>query len=197
MTKFRLDKTVLLALSQGSANAFEVVFKTYSKLLFNRLIYILKDADEAEEILQNVFLKLWEKRDSIIVDKDLYPFLLKIAHSMAIDYLRKNIRTQNLINNMVHNSINQELSVEDRYFNKEENEILALAISHLPPQRQKIFKLCKIEGKSYAEVSEILSVSTSTVSNQLVSAMKDIKSFAVNHSQEIKLLLFFLFFSKK
>ena len=73
---------------------------------------------------------------------------------------------------------------EDYIFNKERVDLLHQAIEKLPAQRKEIFKLCRIEGKSYQEAAEILSLSPSTVSNQLVSATKYIKRYVFFHAQE-------------
>jgi len=175
--KISLNSSVLVDLSKGDNKAFELVFATYSSNVFKYLLYILKDVDEAEEVLQNVFLKLWNKREGVLTDRDILPYLLKIANSYAIDVLRRNVRKQNLINAMLFDSIQVERSVEDIFLHKEEVRKLEQAINNLPPKRKEIFKLCKMEGKSYSEVGEILNISPSTISNQLVSAMKYIKSY--------------------
>lgn len=84
------------------------------------------------------------------------------------------------------------LSVEESYIGKEEWKILESAIEQLPPQRRLIFKLCKMEGKSYKEVSESLDISPATISNQLVLAMKFLRQFVKQHHKEI--LLYCLLF---
>jgi RNA polymerase sigma factor (sigma-70 family) len=77
---------------------------------------------------------------------------------------------------------------EDYLFNKERQAILTKALDNLTPQRREIFKLCKIEGRSYKEVAEMLSISPSTVSNQLVSATKTVKDYVFFHSGDLFML---------
>ena len=84
-------------------------------------------------------------------------------------------------------------SVEDSFVRKEEQKVLEKAVNLLPPQRKLIFILCKIEGRSYAEVSKILAISPATVSNHLVLAMKQIRNFASQYNNELKMLLFLPF----
>jgi len=177
MKKSGINSSVLIALSQGDDKAFELVFNTYASSIFKYLVYVLKNVEESEEILQNVFFTLWNKRENLLVDKDVRAYLFKIANSLAIDALRRSIRSQHLINEILLNPIQLELSAEEIYLSKEKFEILDEAISHLPPKRKEIFILCKIEGRSYTEVGKILNISPSTISNQLVSAMRFLKSY--------------------
>jgi len=118
MEKCSLNSSVLVDLSKGDSRAFELVFKTYSPIVFRRLLYFLKDFNEAEEIVQNVFIKLWDNRENIHLDKDIQPYLLKIANSLAIDFIRRNVRTQNLINSVLLSSAHNSPSAEGSLFTK-------------------------------------------------------------------------------
>ncbi|MFZ4862115.1 RNA polymerase sigma factor [Sphingobacterium sp. Mn56C] len=193
MMKPDIDIFVVTAFVSGDSKAFAIVYNAYAKVIFKRLLYLLKDENLAEEMLQNVFLKVWINREGIDVSKNLYYYLIAIANNLAVDSLRKGIRKQLLYEQMRFRAPVLSESVEDQYLHKEDWEILKAAIASLPPQRQVIFTKCKIEGKSYEEVSAELAISTSTISNQLVLAMKSIRIFAAQYTKEIKpLILLFL-----
>ncbi len=187
-----IDKSLLLALSKGDIKAFEHIYTLCSNPLYKRLLYLLKDPDEVDEILHNVFIKTWTNRENIDIDKNFYSYLLKIANSMAIDYLRRNIRTQAVFENILKTGISESPSVEDIYVQKEEWQLIQEGINLLPPQRRLIFTMFKLEGKSYKEISDELAISTSTISSQMVIAMKFLRKFAREHQKEIK-LIFILF----
>ncbi|MRX48087.1 sigma-70 family RNA polymerase sigma factor [Pedobacter sp. HX-22-1] len=85
---------------------------------------------------------------------------------------------------------------EDYLLNKERNAILNAALETLSPKRREIFKLCKFEDKSYKEVADILQISPSTVSNQLVAATKSIKEYIFLHSQEFLMICIGLYLEK-
>lgn len=192
MNNTPLHKSIVIAFSKGDQKAFDLIYERYATGLYKRLLYVLKDPDEAEEILQNVFLKLWSTKENLDADKNLGVYLFKIAHSSAIDLIRRNIRTQRVQENLWYRDNGIEHSVEELYLDREEWKIIESAIDNLPPQRKIIFTLCKLEGKSYEEVSEQLAISPSTISNQLVLAMKSIKKFAHQYNRELK--AFFIFF---
>lgn len=187
-----IDKSKLLALSKGDIKAFEHIYKMCSNPLYRRLLYLIKDPDEVDEILHNVFIKIWMNREAIDIEKNFYNYLLKIANSMAIDFLRRNIRTQVVFDKILKNGIAEVPSVEDIYVQKEEWSMLQEGIELLPPQRKLIFILFKLEGKSYKEISDELAISNSTISAQLVIAMKFLRKFIETHQQELKTIFFLL-----
>lgn len=188
-----LNKDFLVKFIHGDEKSFEQIYKLYAKPIFNRLLYVLKDADVAEEVLQNVFVKLWNHRENIDPEKNLYAFLLQMANNMSIDHLRRGIKTQFIIDDLIQHLDLEEASVEENYLNKEKWSIVQRGIELLPPQRKLVFILCKLEGKSYAEVSSQLAISTATISNHLVLAMKSIREFARTYQKEINVLFLFLF----
>ncbi|MBE8714328.1 RNA polymerase sigma factor [Sphingobacterium hungaricum] len=189
-----IEKSILIDFKKGDVKAFEYIYNMYSKSLYKSLLYLLKDPIEVDEILHNVFLKIWAKKEEIDFEKNLYSYLLKIANSMAIDLLRKNIRTQLLCDTLSQTEIRETASVEETYLKKEEWIMVEEAINLLPPQRKLIFTLFKLEGKSYQEISEQLSISTSTISNQLVLSMKFLRKFIHEHQREIRTLFFLFYF---
>ncbi|TDS12477.1 RNA polymerase sigma factor [Sphingobacterium paludis] len=188
-----MEKTLLSLFVSGDKKAFEQVYRCYSERVFKRLLYLLKDEDEAEELLQNVFVKFWTNRAAIAVEKNVANYLLRMSDSMAIDLLRRNISRKAVYDHVSLQTNTTSNSVEDTFMQKEEQKILEQAVNLLPPQRKLIFTLCKMEGRSYGEVGEILGISPATVSNHLVLAMKQIRTFASQYNNELKALLFFPF----
>lgn len=136
---------------------------------------MVKDADEAQELLQDVFLKVWEKRQNIDPEQSFKSYLFRISQNLVYNFFRDvsverkvmdyvaSIRTE------LHNSVEEELAY------KEQLQLLEQAIDRLPPQRKHVYTLCKIEGRSYAEVSKLLGISTSTISDHIVKATRFIK----------------------
>ncbi|MBL1410322.1 RNA polymerase sigma factor [Sphingobacterium faecale] len=193
MYKDTINSAIQHAFIRGERQAFEHIYRAFSRPLYRRILYLVKDPDEADEILHNLFLKIWSSHDQIDPDKNLFAYFMQAANSMSIDQLRKNIRTQAIHDKIGRSGDDDSIcSVEENYISKEEWQILESAIEQLPPQRRLIFRLCKIEGKSYKEVSEVLSISTATISNQLVLAMKSLRQFVIQHQKEIMLYCLFL-----
>ena len=90
------EKTILLGLIEGSEQAFEKIYRLYSPRLFSRLLQLVKLESQAEEILQDIFLKIWEQRKSIDPEKSFPSFLFKIAENKVYDFFRTVTRDKNM-----------------------------------------------------------------------------------------------------
>lgn len=187
-----IDRKCLEQFIAGDHKSFELIYRTYGKTLYRRLFYMLKDADQVDEALQLIFVKLWMKRDEFSLDRNFAGYVMQMTQNTAIDFIRRNIKNRLLEEIEQAESIPSLDSVEDSYLMKERRMLLEAAINQLPTQRQRVFTLCKIEGYSYQEVSEMLNISTATISNHLTLAMKSIKDFTSKHQNEIKTLLFIM-----
>lgn len=195
MSLQQMDITIFDAFINGSEKAFSVIFNTYSDKVLKSIYYLVKDEESSIEIMQQLFVKLWQNKSELTITYDnLESYLNRMVSSLSIDHLRKSIRNQNLIHILSNNLPVYEKSIEDSYVYKESLSIIQEAINSLPPKRKQIFTLCKMEGKSYSEVSEILGISVSTVSNQLVTATKAVKIYVSKYHLEIKIIsiIFFL-----
>ena len=174
------EKHILLELIEGSEHAFEQIYRLHSPLLFGRLLKLVKSEAQAEEILQNVFLKIWINRRSIDPEKSFRSFLFKIAGDKVYDFFRKVTRDKNMEFQLVTLATANHTIIESFMSGEENRAILQNAIAGLPGQRQQIFRLCKLEGKTYKEVSELLGISVSTVSDHIVKGTKSIREYFDN-----------------
>lgn len=198
--KVDTDPDEILLLSQlrdGNLTAFNRIYTTYAPRLYKRLLRLLKDPEVVEEVLQDVFLKVWDKRGEIIPDRGFRTFIFRMSDNLAIDLFRKIGRDKKLQMELWAASISFYFHLEENVLKDEEITILKEAIETLSPKRKQILILCKLEEKSYKETAEILGVSVSTVSNQLVKAMKDIKGYIeMNYKSEFVTGLLVTFFIK-
>ncbi len=184
---------LLLQLRAGQMAAFNKLYTMYSPRLYVHLLKFLKSPELVEEVLQEVFVRVWQNRESIVPEKGFNSFLYTIAHNLAINMIKKINRDRALQMEVWASSISYYLHTEENLLDKERMAIMNQAIATLTPKRREILLFCKVEGKSYKEVAELLGISVSTVSNQLVNALQDIRNFIVkNYSQEY--LLGFLLF---
>src|SRR5690606_985481 len=198
--KVEADPEEILLLSQlrdGSLTAFNRIYTTYAPQLYRRVLFRSKDPEVVEEVLQDVFLKVWDKRGEIIPDRGFRTFIFRMSDNLAIDLFRKIGRDKKLQMELWAASISFYFHLEENVLKDEEVKILKEAIETLSPKRKQILILCKLEEKSYKETAEILGVSVSTVSNQLVKAMKDIKGYIeTNYKSEFVTGLLVTFFIK-
>jgi len=178
-------KLLLRDLKAGSLPAFNQLYMFYSPALYAHLLKFLKSPELVEEVLQEVFVKLWNLRTEIEPDRGFKTFLYTISSNLAINLIKKINRDKALQAEVWDSSISYYLHSEEKLLDKERLEIVDRAIATLTPKRREILHFCKVEGRSYKEVAELLGISVSTVSNQLVNAIHDIRRFIVkNYSEE-------------
>jgi RNA polymerase sigma-70 factor (ECF subfamily) len=178
---------LLQRLQQGSEHAFTVLYDKFSKPLYRNILRLVKDEDIAQELLQDLFLKIWDIRAKINPEKSFKSFLYKIAQNLVYTHFSKIAKNERLIAKLAISYAEYDDNVEEKLISKENHQQLKMAIDSLPPQRKLIYSLCKLDGKSYAEVSQELGISTDTVSSQIVKANKAVRMyFMVN--KELALL---------
>ena len=195
MTSSSDEKELLLLLLKGNEQAFEKIYKLYSARLYGNLLKLVKSEAEAQEILQDVFLKIWENRQSIDMEKSFRSYLFKIAENKVYDFFRKVARDKKREAQLISLATNEYVPVGELLQSDEKTAMLEKAIDALPPQRQQVFKLCKLEGRSYKEVSELLGISVSTISDHIVKATKSIRDYFENNDQALLSLFIVAFWA--
>lgn len=184
------EKIQLAKLRLGDSKAFCFFYDRYSLPIYRKLLKMLKVEFVAEEILQTVFIRIWEKRNLIDPEKGLKPYLYQVAQNLVYDFYRNLAREEKLQSEVRKSSAKMSESTYEQCFFKETNHLLEMAIDRLPEQQRIVFRLCKQEGKSYDEVSELLGISPSTINGHIVKATKKVKAFMFQtHRVSFALLL--------
>jgi len=182
-------KLLINQLQQGSEQAFTQLYDKFSKQLYRNILGLVKDVDIAQELLQDLFLKIWESREHINPEKSFKSFLYKVAENLVYAHFRKIAKDNRIIARLVISSVEFDTNAEDAIITKENHYLLKKAIEHLSPQRKHIYTLCKLEGKSYEEVSSELGISVSTISDHIVKANKAVKKhFYLNQNIAVILI---------
>lgn len=166
----------------------EIYVSYFSRMRRFAREYVLFDED-AENIVQDVFLLLWEKKDVLKVQVSLMSYLFSLVKNRCLDYLRHQV---------VAEEFKQELSVKlsalehlDQTFGSEEEieRIVKRAIDNLPERCREIFIKNRIEGKKYREIADELQLSVNTVENQMAIALKKLR---ISLKDYLPLLMFLL-----
>lgn len=169
------ERELLLQLRAGDESSFAQLYALYSPRMFGFLLKLTKKEDAAREILQEVFIRLWEKRVSLDPDKSFRSYIFRIAENCVVDFFRKAAQDKKLGKHLMDQASERYLHVEEHLFEREKNAMLNQAVNLLPPQRRRVFELCKVEGKSYKEVSLLMGISVSTISDHLLKATRAIR----------------------
>ncbi len=187
------EKELLLLLKEGHERSFEEIYKLYSARLFGNIYKMVKEKSTAQEILQEVFVKLWNNRASIDPERSFRSYLFRIAENSVYDFFRKAARDRKMQARLIAAATEHYEHIEEMLLRKENNRVLQNAIDSLSPQRQQVFRLCKLEGKTYEEVGQQLGISASTISDHIVKANKAIREYLFEHMDLTILLFCFLF----
>jgi RNA polymerase sigma-70 factor (ECF subfamily) len=188
------DSYCLLKISEGDEQSFDIIFHRYRDRLFTYLYKVTKSSETAEEIVLDVFLKLWNGREMVVEIKDLNAFLFRVAHNKAIDFFRavkRNPQQQEEIWNSIEEAISTE-TADGKMLGADIERIVQLGIDQLSPQRRKVYYLRDYEGLSYDEISKRLNLSRNTVRNHLAASVQFIKDFLRSNDTYIFIIVVLL-----
>ena len=172
------DQQLVKAIKEGDPAAFDSLYWKFHKAVYAGILKLLKDQDVSKDILQDVFVTLWIKRDTLDPDKSIAGWLATISYHKCIDYLRK-VVAKPLFAEEIENAYDP-----DAYDNRKEQEkklkLIQDAIGKLSPKKRRVFELCKINGKSYKETAHELNISKHTVKEYLKDAITHIRNYIHN-----------------
>ncbi|MBX2942712.1 MAG: sigma-70 family RNA polymerase sigma factor [Cyclobacteriaceae bacterium] len=182
------EKGLLQQLRDGDQLAFSKLYQIHAKTIYRRLQRMVNDTEQADELLQELFIKVWEKRNQITINESFGGYLHAIAYRMSIDYFRS-LELKERVHKEVFTYVDYEVNstVEQIDF-KETQELIDKAVSDLPEQRRKAFTLCKLEGKSYEEAAQIMNLSPHTIHNHIVKAVKSVKAHLERSGKDVAIL---------
>lgn len=169
------QKELLIRLRQGDGAAFEILYNLHKRRIETNLLRLLKSEQLVQEVMQELFLKVWQNRQSLDPERSLSAYLVKVSENMVYDMFRKAARDKKLLAGLLSTLVGSYTHVEEDIFHSEHKELLHEAIGRLPPQRRLVFTLCKLEGKSYNQVSEQLGISHAAINDHLVKANRFLK----------------------
>jgi RNA polymerase sigma-70 factor (ECF subfamily) len=187
-----ITKNIIKHFIAGDVASFDAIYYHYNKKLYYFGLGLLKDPDKASEIVQDVFVTIWEKREQINPEMNFENYLLKIAYNSICKLLRKKSNEQRVKNNLIKNAPR---SIENTHYSVIYNDLYDLAktyIENMPPRQKMVYKLNRLEGLSNEEIAQKLGLSKRTVESHLNKALKYLKTEMAKHS--ILLLLFFYLF---
>jgi RNA polymerase sigma-70 factor (ECF subfamily) len=175
------EKLLIRQLVTGNEKAFRKIFDTYRNDVYAYSRSMLKTSELAEEIVQDVFLKIWLHREKINPDLSFKSYLFTIARNLTYNMLNKAVTDRKLREEVFYSSA-KELNTTEAQIDEADYEIIKKkAIDQLPPKRKEIFRLSRDEGMSYEEISKELDISVSTVKGQMSKALATIREFLHQH----------------
>jgi len=165
------EKKLVQSLINGDFEAFDHLFNYYNQRLYFFAKSILKNKDDAHDIVQEVFLRVWRNRDTLDPHSSFKSFLFTVSYNIIVDTLRKRISEQSFRDELIKNAIIDESSADKDLSYNELNSIYQEAINELPDKRKEIYRLHRFDNLSYQEIADKLNISINTVRNQMAHAI--------------------------
>jgi len=169
----KISKTLLEKLQKGDQGAFEELYLSFKEPALRFCNSILKDTEETENIIQEVFIKIWNRKESINPELNFTSYLFTIIKNRVFDYL-KEVKKNDFLKEKFWEKI-LEYQALDNDLKEERFAKIKEAVEGLSEKRKRIIKLNYKEGKSYDEIATQLNISKNTVKNQLVKAKQVIR----------------------
>lgn len=168
------DKQLIRAIKGGDTKSFEKLFERYYDRYFSFACALLHDADAAEDVLQNVFLKLWIGRDRLDENRSFENYLLVSVRNEIFDYLRLKYN-QTVVRGETPEKEDISADIEEEIFWSETSDRMDKIIKNMPPQRQRIFMMSRYENMASKDIADALGLSVRTVERHIYLALQDLK----------------------
>lgn len=177
MKNISIHSNTIKELREGSHEAFDVLYDAYADSLYGFALLHTKSPSEAEDIVQETFLRLWNMRASLSVEGSFKSMLFTIAKNQVIDAFRQQIsrpQFEDYIRFCEDDNLLDNSSVEKIYYD-DFIEKLTIAKQKLTPMQQHVFELSREEGLSNAEIASLSNLSEQTVKNHLSASLKTLR----------------------
>ncbi|MBS1752981.1 MAG: sigma-70 family RNA polymerase sigma factor [Ferruginibacter sp.] len=169
------EQQLISLLKNGDMQAFDELYWKYQDAVYQNVFKLTRNSHVAEDIVQEVFISLWEKRDSLDSSRSVGGWLFVSSYNRAINVLKKNLRETQALKQV---AITHAEEVASPDLSGIQLSILEKAVAALSPQKRRAFELCKLQGKSYEETAALMGISKHTVKEHLSGAIHFIKEYA-------------------
>lgn len=189
----KTDIELVTQLTQDDEAAFSELYIRYKDKLSYFCFYLLKSKEEANDIVQEIFIRIWESRSFINPELSFSAFLYTMARNRIMNYFRDIDIDTKVKEIFAARKITVEETTESQIIYTEYQEILQAAIDLLPTQRKRIFNMSRVENMPHKEIAAELGISINTVQEHISEALKFIKLYFNKNADLTMILLFPLF----
>ena len=183
------EETLLKRLAAGDEAAFNSIYEQYQQPVFAFAFYLTKSRELAEEVVQETFVKVWEKKVQFPEHMIILPYIKRITQNLVLDMFRKAGRDQALQQVLYDAVSNLHQQPVDQLQEKELLRIYRDGINRLPPQKRIIYTLHRDHHLSYEQIAERLQLSPNTVRNHMTQAIRSVREHVNKHGALLPLAL--------
>jgi RNA polymerase sigma-70 factor (ECF subfamily) len=178
------DQHLLGRIAASDQKAFDVLFEKYRNRLFHYLLKVTKSKETSEEIVLDVFLKIWQGRSLLTKIDNFEAFLFRIARNKALDFLRWAQKRQ-VVQIELWGQMQDELAADaadNKLLLRHAEAAIQYAVKQLSPQRKMVFQLSREHGLTYEQIAERMHISSNTVRNHLAASLQFIRQHLAENS---------------
>lgn len=171
------DNELLQLMAEGSSDAFAMLYRRYWEELFMTAVRALREKEGAEDVIQEVFLSIWNRRNDLKIEGSLAAYLHTSTRYKAIQYIEKNITRRDYLALLADVSVN--FLPPNAVVNlqvKELQQIIDKTVNSMPPKMQQVYRLSRLQHLSHREIAEQMNISGETVKKHIQHALQLIKS---------------------
>ncbi|MGJ1284414.1 RNA polymerase sigma factor [Sphingobacterium spiritivorum] len=183
------ERELLHSISLGDRRAFALLFDSYFQMLGSFVYKITESLEDTEEIVQDVFIKIWLRRSSLNEIKSFKQYLFTMCKHQSLNHLRKTANKAILFQQVEDIYLENVLDTNEDNYIEQLRALVDKAVDQLSPQQKNIFVLSKIERLKYKEISERLNITPETVKKHMYYASKAIRDYVQNHMDEVIIVI--------
>jgi RNA polymerase sigma-70 factor (family 1) len=187
------DDVLLTRMSNDDQEAFTLIYRRYWEELFVTAAKALRGQQEAEDVVQDVFLSIWNRRKELHIEGSLDAYLQVSVRYKAIHYIEKNITRRDYLALLTDVAVNNlPASIEIQLQLKEVQETIHNTVAQMPPKMQEVYRLSRQQHLTHKEIAKQLGISVETVKKHIQHAMQLIKTALAPHSATVSMTLLYL-----
>jgi RNA polymerase sigma-70 factor (ECF subfamily) len=182
LTSLYDEKDLLRRIAAGDEEAFAILFRKFHPKVYQVGSMLMRSHELSEELVQDIFLKIWLKREQLITINDFESYLFIIARNESYHTLQRQLREQRLMMAASQTTPSYSNDTEDRILDNNYKQLLHEAMGRLPPKQQEVYRLSKVEGLKRDEIAARLGIQPETVKDHLAKGARTIRAYFVAHS---------------
>lgn len=195
ITAYKEGNTLLKRIAKGDRDAFAQFYTSHVKSLYKYIYLFTRSKEETEEMLQDIFMKIWDRREKITELESAKNYLRQVARNKIIDKVRSHQIKHRVMAEIRRSKDVFDFATDDECAFREYYKFVQQAIDKLPPKRKLIFRLNIENGLSKAEIAQQLKISSSVVEKQIYGATHFVRKYLFEHGEiSLFLLIAFLLF---
>lgn len=167
----------VIDLQKGDKSAFDAFYHQYYQPVYRNITKLIYQHDIAEDILQEVFLALWEHRSKLDPERSVAGWLFVVSYNKSINWLKRNNEEKNFVPVPAMQGYDIDETKEQEQIFEDQVTLINYAVDQLPLRKKQAFRLCKLEGRSYEEAGELLGITSDTVKEYVKTSSQIIRRY--------------------